>query len=107
MRRAAKVDNNHVECVLALKRAGYLVYRVSDAALPDLWITHPQAVERGWLPLEIKGPDGTLTPAQQKWWQQIGEAAGEVVRSPQAALEAAHAHFFGRTDGSSSGGDHG
>jgi len=104
MRRAARVDNNHVECVLALRKAGYLVYRVSDTALPDVWITHPKAVERGWLPLEIKTETGDLTPAQVKWWKDIGEAAGEVVRSPQHALNAAHDHFFGgATNGGSNG----
>ena len=106
MRRAARVDNNHVECVLALRRAGYLVYRVNDTALPDVWVTHPAAVDRGWLPLEIKTESGQLTPAQVKWWDAIGEAAGEVVRSPQHAVEAANQHFFGRVNGSS-GGSHG
>lgn len=102
MRRAAKVDSNHVEIVIALRKAGYLVYRVNDAALPDVWITHPKAVKRGWMPLEIKGPDGHLTPAQQRWWQQVGEAAGEVVRTAQHALEAANGHFFAEaTDGGS------
>lgn len=105
MRRAAKVDNNHVEIVLALKRAGYLVYRVNDAALPDVWITHPKAVARGWLPLEIKGEDGSLTPAQRRWWDAVGEAAGEVVRSPQAALDAATAHFFGTGDNDGGSGE--
>lgn len=103
MRRAAKVDNNHVEIVLALKLAGYLVYRINDAALPDVWVAHPNHVDRGWWPLEIKGPHGRTTPAQDRWRASVGSAAGHIVRSPQEALDAVTEHFVG-TGGNANGG---
>lgn len=100
MRRAAKVDSNHLEIVLALKQAGYLVSRVSDKALPDLWLTDPRAAHCGWLPLEVKRADGVLTPAQERWHENHRGTAVRVVRSVEEALAVAHKHF-GRANGSS------
>lgn len=105
MRRAAKIDNAHVEIVLALKRAGYVVKRCSDTGLPDLWVTHPNAVPRGWMPLEVKTGDKQLTPAQVRWWETVGDAAGDVVRTPEQAVSVANDHFFGGNNGSSGGGN--
>lgn len=99
MRRAAKVDNTHLEIVLALKKAGYIVKRCSDAGLPDLWITHPQAVFRGWMPLECKTGKKGLTPAQVRWWETLGDAVGDVVNAPARAVEIANKHFFGVANG--------
>lgn len=100
VRRAAKVDNTHVEIVLALKRAGYVVKRCSDTGMPDLWVTHPKAVGRGWMPLEVKTNGNPLTPAQVRWWETVGEAAGDVVNTPDGAVSVANDHFFGGNDGS-------
>lgn len=92
MRRAARVDNNHVECVLALRKAGFLVYRINEAAMPDVWVNRPGS-GKGWLPLEIKGPDGELTPAQERWFEQTQGTWRYVVRSPVQAVECANQHF--------------
>jgi len=105
VRRAAKVDLNHLDCVLALRKAGFLVYRLSDAAIPDL-LVGKRGSGLGWLLLEVKGPDGELTPAQRKWFGDTEGTWRYEVRTPQQAVECAVQHLNGRANGSESqGGD--
>lgn len=53
-------DVNERAIVEALRQIGVQVYHISGPGLPDLLTCH-----RGnWLPIEVKGPRGQLTPAQ-------------------------------------------
>lgn len=86
MRFAAKRDANEGEIVTALELAGWSVFKVSDTGLPDLI-----CCRRGVLALlEVKAPDGDLTPAQVKTFQRLRAAGYEVavVRTPAEALTA-------------------
>lgn len=86
MRRAAKRDDNEAVIVTALQSAGWTVVRVSDSGAPDLI-----CVRMGDLRLvEVKGPKGTLTPAQEVAFERLNKAGVTVlvVRSPADALEA-------------------
>jgi hypothetical protein len=101
VRRAAKVDNNHVECVIALRKAGYLVYRQNETALPDLLVNR-RGSGRGWLLLEIKSEGGDLTPAQRKWFGDTEGTWRYEVRTPAEAVACANQHLLGGRDGSES-----
>jgi hypothetical protein len=84
MRRAAKRDDNEALIVTALQSAGWTVVRVSDAGAPDLI-----CVRMGEISLvEVKGPKGTLTPAQGVAFERLNKAgvAVLIVRSPGDAL---------------------
>ena len=84
MRRAAKRDDNEALIVTAFQSAGWTVVRVSDAGAPDLI-----CVRMGEISLvEVKGPKGTLTPAQEVAFERLNKAGVTVlvVRSPQEAL---------------------
>lgn len=85
MRRAAKRDDNEALIVRALQSAGWTVFRVSDTGLPDLMCARDGKV----ILLEVKAPDGTLTPAQRETFTELAKAGVmvQVVRSPQEALE--------------------
>lgn len=83
MRRAAKVDLNQAEVVEALRSAGVSVQ--STAAIgkgfPDLIAARG---DRAWT-IEVKGPDGKLTPDQVKFiaaWRGVVH----IVRSAEEAL---------------------
>lgn len=101
MRRAAKVDLNHVDCVLALRKAGYLVYRLNESALPDLMVSK-RGSGRGWLLLEVKSERGEQTPAQRKWFSDTEGTWRYEVRTPAEAVTCAEQHFNGRANGSES-----
>ena len=67
-RFAAKRDANEAAIVQVLERRGYCVDRVSAPGFPDLVVSRRGSV---WF-VEVKAPDGTLTPKQVKWrsrWQ--------------------------------------
>lgn len=84
MRVAAKRDQNEHEIIRALELAGWSVFPVSDTGLMDLL-----CIRRGVIRLlEVKGPKGKLTPAQEKTFARIRAAGGEVkvVRTPAEAL---------------------
>jgi hypothetical protein len=83
---AAKRDQNEPEIVRALELAGWSVFTVSDTGLMDLL-----CIRRGVIRLlEVKGPKGKLTPAQEKTFARIHAALGtvHVVRTPSEALHA-------------------
>lgn len=91
MRRAAKRDDNEALIVTALQSAGWTVVRVSDAGAPDLLVAR-----NGVLTLmEVKGPKGTLTPAQEVAFERLAWAGVQVwvVRTPFEALNAVGAAF--------------
>lgn len=83
MRRAHKVDANQPEIVKALERAGVQVHSLAPlgGGAPDLLAYR---AGRFYL-LEVKGAQGSLTPAQRVWhalWPVT------VVRSPEEAMRA-------------------
>lgn len=86
MRWAAKRDSNEPEIVKALERAGWTVVKVSDKGVPDLLCFRRGVVKM----LEVKGPDGALTPAQVETFTRIHAAlvTVHVVRTPEEALMA-------------------
>lgn len=86
MRHAAKRDANEPEIVRALELAGWTVIPISDTGVMDLL-----CIRRGVIRLlEVKGPKGKLTPAQEKTFARINAAGGtvHVVRTPAEALRA-------------------
>lgn len=84
MRHAAKRDDVEPAIVDALEAAGWTVVKVSDKGFPDLACFRRGVVRL----LECKGPDGDLTPAQEKTFRRIGAAhvTVHVVRTPTEAL---------------------
>ena len=60
MRSAARRDRTEAAIVDALEQIGVVCYRQSAKGLPDLLTWNRGA----WLPVEVKTPHGTLTPAQ-------------------------------------------
>lgn len=86
MRHAAKRDANEPEIVRALELSGWTVIPVSDTGVMDLL-----CIRRGVVRLlEVKGPKGKLTPAQERTFARIHAAGGtvHVVRTPAEALHA-------------------
>lgn len=86
LRHAAKRDANEAEIVRALELAGWAVIPVSDTGVMDLL-----CIRRGVIRLlEVKGPKGKLTPAQERTFARIHAAGGtvHVVRTPAEALHA-------------------
>ena len=84
MRRAAKIDRNHVEIVVALRGVGASVQDLAAVGkgCPDLLVGY-----RGQnYVIEVKTPKGTSTPAQVAWH---AEWRGDVriVRSVDDALK--------------------
>ncbi len=79
MRRHARRDKNETIIVDALKGCGVQVFRVSGEGLPDLLLYRHGM----WLPVEVKGPDGKLTPAQV---ETMAKAPFPVLRSIEDAL---------------------
>lgn len=84
MRRAAKIDRNHVEIVAALRGVGASVQDLAAVGkgCPDLLVGY-----RGHnYVLEVKTPKGTSTPAQITWhadWRGVVH----IVRSVDDALK--------------------
>ena len=85
MRRAAKVDRNHVEIVEALRAVGCYVVSLASlgGGVPDLLVFKRSS---GLLRLlEVKAPKGKLTPAQEEVFPRLPVW---VVRSRDEALRA-------------------
>lgn len=93
MRHAAKRDDTEPAIVQALELAGWTVVKVSDTGFPDLACFRRGVVRF----LECKGPDGALTPAQEKTFGRIQGAlvTVHVVRTPEEALMAVGAPVEG------------
>lgn len=62
--QARKRDWVEASIVAALRQVGIVVLPISGVGCPDLLLYCPQT--RVWLPVEVKGPAGRLTPAQVK-----------------------------------------
>jgi len=93
MRYASKRDENEPAIVQALELAGWTVVPVSSRGAPDLL-----CARRGVLKLlEVKGPDGDLTPAQEETFARLAGAlvTVHVVRTPEEALMAVRAPVEG------------
>lgn len=83
MRRAGKVDANQHAIIDVLLAANCKVQTLAamGGGVPDLLVQRPDGT---LLLMEVKAPDGTLTPLQTKWmryWPGV-----RVVRSPDEAL---------------------
>lgn len=85
-RRAAKVDENHHDVVVALKRIGCRVQSLAavGGGCPDVLVLWR---DRLYL-LEIKAPGGRLNKAQREWHESWCSAPLAVVSSPGEAVEA-------------------
>lgn len=84
MRRAAKIDRNHVEIVAALRGVGASVQDLAAVGkgCPDLLVGY-----RGHnFVIEVKAPKGTSTPAQVAWHAEW-RGAVRIVRSVDDALK--------------------
>lgn len=83
--RHGRIDANHAEIVGALRGVGAHVQSLADLGrgVPDLLVGF-----RGrWVVIEVKGPRGKLTAAEQSWVDECGTRAPvHVVRSVDQAL---------------------
>ena len=83
MRYAAKTDANQQEIIDDLRKAGACVYPTHriGGGFPDLVV----GIRGANYLLEVKTADGTLTPAERKFFDGwIGQAA--IVRTSEEAL---------------------
>jgi hypothetical protein len=92
-------DGNERENVAALKAAGASVTQLNGTGVPDLLVGFrdrtfllevklPEDRKPGGASQRYRGGDGTLTPAQQKWWKEWAGEPARVVRSADDALTA-------------------
>lgn len=91
MRRAARIDANHVQIVSALRAAGATVQSLAECGrgVPDILcgyrgVTFLLEVKNGKLPPSAR----ELTPAQIEWHVNWRGGACVVVNSPDEALAA-------------------
>ena len=82
-----KRDANEAAIVQTLRQAGALVIRVSQLGAPDLVVCFRSRITL----LEVKGPRGHLTQAQQLT-QQLGWPV-LIVHTPADALDAVGIHY--------------
>lgn len=94
IRRVARRDDNEASIVDALRRAGALVFRLSERDLPDLLV----GFRERWLLLEVKAPAGprggtkghhaVLRPGQEEFFALAAAASLPVAiaRSARDAL---------------------
>jgi hypothetical protein len=76
-RRNPRRDRNEASIVKALRRAGAQVWYLSGSGIPDLLTEY-----RGrWLPLEVKGEAGKLTPRQTWPNVPVVQTEDEALRS--------------------------
>lgn len=68
LRHNPKRDGNELAIVLALRRLGCRVLRLSGAGVPDLAVYWPA---KGWLLGEVKTATGRLRPTQADWGHEI------------------------------------
>ena len=88
--KAGKRDKAHAPIASALEKLGYVVADLGGAAggVPDLAARWPRWDSGRWEWLEVKSPDGELTPAQVKLhtaWAMKGIKV-HVVRTLDEAL---------------------
>lgn len=92
-------DGNEPEIVKALRATGATVTSLNAAGCPDLLVgfrgatfllevKKPADQKPGGASQKYRGGDGTLTPAQQKWWAEWKGDPPRVVRTVEEALEA-------------------
>ena len=83
MRRIARIDSNQPEIVRDLRRVGAFVFptHTLGRGFPDLVVVYHGTVYL----LEVKIPGGTLTPDEQKFYED-SQGAPYIVRSSEDAL---------------------
>lgn len=80
-RRAARRDANEAAIVVALRRIGCRVLRLSGAGVPDLAVYWPAT---GWRLAEVKTETGRMRPSQADWgheirvWRSLEDALGDL-----------------------------
>lgn len=69
-RYIGNLDANHASIIDSLKQCGYPVYDCSrfGEGFPDILVR----AHGRFIPMEIKTEAGVLTPAQVKWWREMG-----------------------------------
>jgi len=96
VRQAAKRDGNEAEIVSALRAEGYTVFQISDDGIPDLLVS--RIGRPAWLLLEVKSRTGTLTKAQERFFQQTEGCPRFMVTNALDALAAARYWLGGGLD---------
>jgi hypothetical protein len=96
VRTAAKRDSREAEIISALRAEGYTVFPISDNGIPDLLVSRKG--KAAWLLLEVKSPTGTLTKAQERFFQQTEGCPRFMVTNALDALAAARYWLGGGLD---------
>ena len=81
-RYAAKADANQPAIVEALRSIGCEVWCIRWPV--DLLVR----TKRGWLPMEVKTPNGSLTDDQARFIGSAGNCPTAVVRDAESAIRA-------------------
>jgi len=80
---AKRRDDNEREIIDVLEAVGAQVHQLDQENKPDLAVDF-----RGeWIFLEVKGPNGKLTPGQKEFFNNV-QAPAAVVRTIDEALQA-------------------
>jgi hypothetical protein len=90
MTQVHRADDNQSEIVKALRKAGVSVLVLSQVGggCPDLLIGFTDVLDGYNLLLEVKMPNGRLSPEQKAWHDDWKGLKPIVVRSVDEALEA-------------------
>ena len=78
----ARRDANEPEIIEYLERCGYPCARIGNVG--DLLVWNPNS--RHWVCLEVKTPDGRLTPPQKKYREKYPDHDIPIVRNRDQAL---------------------
>lgn len=82
-RQDARRDANEPEIVDALEAEGYPVERIGNPG--DLLIWNPAS--RHWIVLEVKMPDGRLTPKQKDYREENPDIDIPIVTTGEQAIQ--------------------
>lgn len=82
-RQDARRDANEPDIVMALEKEGYKVHRIGDPG--DLLIWNPDS--RHWIVLEVKMPDGRLTPKQKEYREKNPDIEIPIVLNGEQAVQ--------------------
>lgn len=80
---AAKRDANESEIVKALDAIGATVTKLSQPGVPDLLVRYRDR----WYLVEVKGPNGKLTPGQREFDNYHGGCAFIVAHTAEEAIK--------------------
>lgn len=82
-RQDARRDENEPEIVKALERAGHVVHRIGNPG--DLLVWNHDS--RHWIVLEVKMPQGRMTPKQKKYRERNPDITIPIVETKEQALQ--------------------